>query len=67
MAVLEKHGVTALECFGKPFNPVEQEGVAYVETADYPEGYVAKEICRGYKFGEEILRPARVLVARQPG
>lgn len=67
LELLKNHGVTPIECLGRPFDPAEQEGVAYVETADCPEGCVAGEICRGFKFGEEILRPAKVLVARRPG
>jgi molecular chaperone GrpE len=64
--LLEKHGVIPIECLGAPFNPAEQEGVSYLETTAYPEGCVAEEVRRGYRFGGEILRPARVLVAKQP-
>jgi molecular chaperone GrpE len=63
--LLKKHGVTPVDCLGKPFDPAEQEGLAYLETVDYPEGHVAEELCRGYKFGDELLRPARVRVARR--
>lgn len=63
--ILKKHGVTPIDCLGKPFDPAEQEGLAYLETVDYPEGHVAEELCRGYKFGDELLRPARVRVARR--
>jgi len=65
LELLKKNGVDLLDCVGKPFDPVEQEGIAYTETADYPEGYVAKEISKGYSFGEKILRPARVIVAKK--
>lgn len=63
--LLRRHGVKPFDSVGRPFNPEEQEGVGYVENYDYPEGYVAEEVRRGYKMGDEILQPARVRVAKR--
>ncbi len=63
---LGKQGVRVLNCLGRPFDPAEQEGVGYKETTDYPEGCVAEELNQGYSIHDELLRPARVLVARKP-
>jgi len=49
---------------GKPFNALEQEAVAYEETNDYPEETVTAELQRGYKFHDQVLRPALVKIAR---
>lgn len=62
---LERQGVRPLECLGQPFDPEEQEGLGYVETGDCLPGCVAEEVCRGYKLGDELLKPARVIVARE--
>ena len=34
-----------------------------VETDQYESGTVADEVQRGYRWGDEVLRPARVRVA----
>lgn len=64
--LLCKHGVRPVECLGQPFDPEEQEGIGYLETGEYEEGCVCKEISPGYKFGDILLKPARVMVARNP-
>ncbi|NPV89296.1 MAG: nucleotide exchange factor GrpE [Firmicutes bacterium] len=63
--LLAKNGVVPYASLGQPFNPEEQEGLGYVETFEYPEGYVAEELTRGFKMGDEILQPARVRVAKR--
>ncbi len=62
--LLHKHGVRPVECLGLPFDPEEQEGLGYIETNHYPEGCVAEEVCCGYKLGDTLLKPARVMVAK---
>jgi molecular chaperone GrpE len=62
--LLHKHGVRPVECLGLPFDPEEQEGLGYIETDYYPQGCVAEEVCCGYKLGDTLLKPARVLVAK---
>ncbi|MGM0651983.1 MAG: nucleotide exchange factor GrpE [Bacillota bacterium] len=64
--LLHKHGVRPIKCLGQPFDPEEHEGVGYITTEDYQEGCVAEELCCGYKFGDILLQPARVMVAKNP-
>lgn len=64
--LLYKHGVRPIECLGQPFDPEEHEGVGYITTDEHPEGCVAEELCCGYKLGETLLQPARVMVAKNP-
>jgi len=64
--LLCRHGVRPVECLGQPFDPEEQEGLGYLETGEYGEGCVCEEISPGYKFGDILLKPARVMVARNP-
>jgi len=63
--LLHKHGVRPVECLGLPFDPEEQDGLGYIETELYPEGCVAEEVCCGYKLGNTLLKPARVMVAKK--
>jgi molecular chaperone GrpE len=65
--LLYKHGVRPVECLGQPFDPEEQEGIGYITTDECPDGCVAEEICSGWKLGNILLKPAQVMVAREPG
>lgn len=62
--LLQKHGVKPVECIGLPFDPETQEGVGFLETEACPEGCVVEEICSGYRLGDILLKPARVMVAK---
>jgi molecular chaperone GrpE len=64
MGLLEAQGVTPLESLGELFNPEMHEAIGSVETDAYESGTVADEVQRGYRWGDEVLRPARVRVAR---
>jgi molecular chaperone GrpE (heat shock protein) len=37
-----------------------------VESADAEPGTIVEELQRGYRWGDEVLRPARVRVASGP-
>lgn len=64
--LLYKQGVRPVECLGQPFDPEEQEGIGYITTDQCPDGCVAEEICSGWKLGDTLLKPAQVMVAREP-
>jgi molecular chaperone GrpE (heat shock protein) len=59
---LEQEGVTRLESLGQPLNPELHEAVATL-PAPAEAGTVVKELEAGYKLGDKLLRPARVIVA----
>jgi len=54
------------EAAGRPFNPRFHEAMGETATEEVPEGHVAHVIQKGYLFGGELLRPARVIVAKKP-
>jgi len=56
--------VHPFESVGKPFDPALHEVVSTVPAEDTTEGTIVQEARRGYKFKDDILRPARVVVAR---
>lgn len=64
LSLLEAQGVKPLKTLGEAFNPELHEAVGAVETGDYEPGAVADELQRGYLWGDELLRPARVRVAQ---
>jgi molecular chaperone GrpE len=64
LSLLEAQGVTPLKSVGEPFNPELHDAIGLVESKDYEPGAVAEDIQRGYRWGDEVLRPARVRVAQ---
>ncbi len=60
--VLAGEGVTSVPAAGQPFDPSLHEAVTTVPAGDRPEGEVVTELQKGYRYGEELLRPARVAV-----
>ena len=62
MRLLEAEGVVGLETVGQPFNPELHEAVA-IRAAGVETGTIIKEMERGYRLGDRLLRPARVVVA----
>lgn len=63
MRLLEAEGVTRLEAVGQTFTPELHEAVATVMTEAEAAGTVVEEVESGYKLGERLLRPARVVVS----
>jgi molecular chaperone GrpE len=62
MRILEGEGVTRLESVGQPFDPNWHEALASAPGQAAPNT-VIKEVEAGYKLGDKLLRPARVIVA----
>jgi molecular chaperone GrpE len=65
-SVLNEAGLEEVNASGKPFDPNLHEAVAQKETIEVPEDHVAEQMRKGYKLRERLLRPASVVVARQP-
>ncbi|HLH62888.1 MAG TPA: nucleotide exchange factor GrpE [Ktedonobacteraceae bacterium] len=61
--VMRGEGLTPVATVGEAFDPYVHEAIEAVEDTDKPEGTVVEEVLKGYKLGEETLRPARVKVS----
>jgi molecular chaperone GrpE len=57
-------GVEAVPSIGTEFNPELHEAIDMVETLADDDGKIMSEYSRGYKFGDKLLRPARVQVGK---
>jgi molecular chaperone GrpE len=62
MRMLRAEGVTRIEALGQPFTPELHEAVATIAT-NAKVGTIVEEVEAGYKLGNKLLRPARVVVA----
>ncbi|MHC1567542.1 MAG: nucleotide exchange factor GrpE [Candidatus Syntropharchaeia archaeon] len=65
LKLLEKHGVVPFESIGETFDPELHEAVRGISTNEHPPDTVIAEFQKGYKMGDEVLRPARVGVAQK--
>jgi molecular chaperone GrpE len=65
-SALTEAGLEEVDAAGKEFDPNLHEAVSQQETAEFPEGHVAQQLRKGYKFRERLLRPATVVVAKKP-
>jgi molecular chaperone GrpE len=64
---LTEAGLEEVDALGKAFDPNWHEAISQVESAEVPEGQVVQQVRRGYKLKERLLRPASVIVSKQPG
>ncbi|MBD2459919.1 nucleotide exchange factor GrpE [Oscillatoria sp. FACHB-1407] len=61
--VLRQRQVIPIEAQGQPFNPQIMYAVGRQESSTIPENTVIQEVVRGYKWGDQVLREAQVIVA----
>ena len=66
LAALEKYGVKVVSPEGEPFNPELHEAISMQESATAEPNSVLIVAQRGYQLNGRLLRPARVVVAREP-
>jgi molecular chaperone GrpE len=64
---LSKLGAEPITATGEPFDPRVHEAVETVESSSAADNHVIKELRRGYKLKDRLLRPAMVVVARNSG
>ena len=64
--VLAEAGLEEVNALGQPFDPRFHEALSQQETPEVPEGQVVQQVRKGYKLRDRLLRPASVVVAKQP-
>ncbi|AMN46811.1 hypothetical protein ACG33_06800 [Steroidobacter denitrificans] len=60
----EQAGVVEIEPAGEPFNPELHEAMATQPSAEHATDTVLQIIQKGYQLNGRLLRPARVIVAK---
>ena len=61
--ILSQEGLERIETVGEIFNPEFHESVDHVES-NKPEDEIVEEVLSGYKFDNEVIRPAKVKVSK---
>jgi len=62
----DKAGLQEVLPAGKPFNPELHEAMAAQPSSDVPANTVLQVIQKGYLLNGRLVRPARVIVSREP-
>jgi molecular chaperone GrpE len=63
---LEKAGVTEIVPQGEQFNPELHEAMVMQPSAEHVPNSIVQVVQKGYQLNGRLLRPARVIVAREP-
>jgi molecular chaperone GrpE len=66
LASLEKAGASTIDPHGQQFDPAEHEALMAMPDADADEGLVLQVHQRGFRLGDRVIRPARVVIAAAP-
>ncbi len=57
-------GMEEFSGIGEIFDPSRHEAVAMIESEGHAENMIVDEISRGYKIGDRIIKPAKVIVSK---
>ncbi len=64
---LASSGVEVIDAEGKPFDPHVHEALAQEESAEVADGVVIRQIRKGFKLKDRLIRPANVIVSKGSG
>jgi molecular chaperone GrpE len=62
----EKGGMKLIDPLGARFDPEWHEAMAVQESREHPANTVLSVIQKGYSLNGRLLRPARVIVSKEP-
>jgi molecular chaperone GrpE len=60
---LSRNGVEVVDPKGEKFDPVWHEALSTLPAEGVESGQVVEVMQKGYKLGEQLVRPARVVVS----
>jgi molecular chaperone GrpE len=61
--IFEQEGVRPIEAAGQPFDPRMEEAIQSVDDPSVPDHTVVQVVRTGYTHGDDVLRPAQVIVS----
>ena len=64
-SILDGENIRPIETVGKPFDPAISEAVGTSDDGESPDDTVLQEARRGYMIGDDVLRPAQVIVSKR--
>jgi molecular chaperone GrpE len=64
---LADNGLQPIDAEGQKFDPNLHEAIAHEASESTPEGVVLRQMRRGYRLKDRLLRPSSVVVSSGPG
>ncbi|HYY31657.1 MAG TPA: nucleotide exchange factor GrpE [Chthoniobacterales bacterium] len=61
---LSSCGVETIDATGQHFDPNSHEAIAQEWNEEVPEGFVIRQLRKGYKLKDRLIRPANVVVSK---
>lgn len=66
LGAMGRQGIAVVDPVGAPFDPNLHEAMTMVDNAEVEPGSVVDVFQKGYTVNGRLIRPARVIVSRQP-
>jgi molecular chaperone GrpE len=63
VSALSRNGIEPVAAVGVAFDPAVHDALQQLDSPDHAPGVVIREFEKGWRMGERLLRPARVIVA----
>ena len=63
LSVLDEMNVQIIPSVGEPFDPNQHEALTQEPSDEHQSGVIVREMRRGYRLGDRVIRPALVSVA----
>jgi molecular chaperone GrpE len=60
---LKRHGIESVDPKGEKFDPTQHEALSTMPVEGTEPGIVVEVMQKGYRFEEQLIRPARVVVS----
>ena len=57
-------GVETVDATGQHFDPNVHEAIAQEQNEEVPEGFVIRQLRKGYRLKDRLIRPANVVVSK---
>jgi len=63
---LKNNGLEEVQAEGEAFDPNKHDAVSQEFSADVPEGHVVRQVRKGYKIKDRLVRASSVIVSKGP-
>jgi len=65
LSILKSHGVEQIGSVGQKFDPSYHQAMMQRTESDKEDGIILEEFQKGYRLGDKVLRPGRVVVNKK--
>lgn len=63
---LKNNGLEEVQAEGESFDPNKHDAVSQEFSADIPDGHVIRQVRKGYKIKDRLIRASSVIVSKGP-